>query len=97
MGDSIGESKGKRSFPSEASDFAPRKSFNKGLTSSEQDSPKARSLFEISHDSPQITSSESERLTEIQPIVPGTDQSGFWGSQYLCDVPKVSLMSMTKG
>ena len=96
MGDSLGESKGKRSFPSEASDFGPRKNFSKVLSSSEQDSLSAGSLFEISNDSPIITSSESERMTEIQPTVVEADQSGFRGSQYLCDVPKVSCMSMTK-
>ena len=96
LGDSLGESKGKRSFPSEASDFRPRKNFTKGLSSSEEDSSKARSLFEISNDSPPVTSSESERVTEMQPVVVGIDQFGLWGSQYLCDVPKVSCISMTK-
>lgn len=90
MGDFHGESKGKRCLPIDGSDLVPRKNFNKGLSSSEEDSSRARSIFEIGNDSSPITSLESEKGTEVLPAMVGSGLAGFWESQYLYDAPKVS-------
>lgn len=85
-GVSMGECKGKRSFPSVTSDFSPKKNINLSLTSTGKESSQATSLFEIGN------SSESGFGTEMQPIATGThEQTGLWGSPDLCNNPTVSI------
>lgn len=91
MGDLHGESNGKRSLPSDAIDFSPRKNFEKGSSSSEEDSPQVRSLFEINNGFPPINYSENGRETHILPVVVGGGQVGFGGAEHFYDAnPKVS-------
>ncbi|ONK72215.1 uncharacterized protein A4U43_C04F17040 [Asparagus officinalis] len=87
LGDSMVEAKGKRSFSSTTNDFSPRKNSSKSSDRAEEPSSQAASLFEICSDSPLITSSVNGRETELHPVVFGTDQTGFWGSQYLSNAP----------